>query len=169
MIVELVHNIDSNQKILTTWELKVKAKTTVVDQIVQLEQFINKNNLASICNFTNFMPWNEYHTVDSLTAELILIAHSRWDSLANICQSILDISPRVSKKTFLYLAINKYLLHDDIADNSLSDNYDHAIAEVVIKMLPMFDLMEYQYHDLESGNVGNFIVPDNRFILCKNN
>ena len=50
----------------------------------------------------------------------------------------------------------------------LSDDYDTAIEESLKYFLKDRKIIDYQYHKHENGNVGNFVIPDNRFLIsCK--
>jgi hypothetical protein len=51
-------------------------------------------------------------------------------------------------------------------DPALDSDYNIAIRQVLEQLLINYQVVDYQYHAQERGNVGNFIVPDNRF-LCK--
>jgi len=138
----------------TTWSLS----KFPLDQNLQLDQLIKKHKVQTITAI-NFDRWNRY-ACGQAPWDLALLAYTDWVNLKQIAS---DIDQQSSKLVFA--AINKYMLLPD-PDSTVDSNYDIAIQQVLTRCLHNYKIIDYQYHQGERGNVGNFVVPDNRF-LCK--
>jgi hypothetical protein len=148
--------IKNNWKNSTTksaWQLK---KEPLV-QNLHLEQVISKYDPISIG--TNFSPWQKY-ACGNAPWNMMLLAYTNWITLQEIAKEVDAIESDI-----VFLAINKYMLMPTV-DPTLDSDYNIAIRQLLEKLLINYQIVEYHYHAQEHGDVGNFVVPDNRF-LCK--
>ena len=142
----------SNTK--TKWQLSSRP----LDQDLHLTQLIKQHNVQSV-QVVNFERWNCY-ACGQPPWELTLLVYTNWINLKQIAN---DINQQHSRLVFV--AINKYLLLPD-PNPSVDTDYNIAIQQVLQQHLYNYKIIDYQYHSNKRGNVGNFVVPDNRF-LCK--
>ena len=140
--------------IKTSWQ----SSTLPLDQNLHLERLIKQYKVQSI-QVVNFDRWNCY-ACGQAPWDLTLLAYTDWISLKQIAT---DIDRQHSELVFT--AVNKYMLLPD-PDHTVDSDYDIAIQQVLTRCLRNYKIIDYQYHHNERGNVGNFVVPDNRF-LCK--
>lgn len=148
-----VKNNWKNSTTKTAWQLK---KEPLV-QNLHVEQVIAEYNPTSIG--TNFSPWQKY-TCGVAPWTMMLLAYPNWITLQEIAN---EVDAGVSSMVFV--AINKYMLLPTV-DPTLDSDYNIAIQQLLERLLTNYQVVEYRYHEQERGNVGNFVVPDNRF-LCK--
>ena len=135
------------------WQLKQQSLV----QNLHVEQIISAYNPKSIG--TNFPLWQKY-TRGSQPWDMMLLAYPNWITLQEIAKEVDD---HVS--SMIFVAINKYMLLPTV-DPTLDSDYNIAIQQLLEQLLINYQVIEYRYHAQERGNVGNFVVPDNRF-LCK--
>ena len=159
MQFKIVNHFPSKER-LTSWQLKYLVKgETILDQNLHLKKIIAKYNFSKIHNNDNFVYWNKFHNSNRVDCDLFLYAHTKPMTLTEICEQFKNVHSHI------FLAINKYLLLSDYNDSSLSDDYDYAILESLQKQLNNKKIIEHKWHSFEQGNVGNFIIPDNRFLI----
>jgi hypothetical protein len=137
----------------TVWQLKQQPLV----QNLHVEQIISTYDPKSIG--TNFLPWQKY-TRGSQPWDMMLLAYPNWITLQEIAK---EVDNHVSSMVFV--AINKYMLLPTV-DPTLDSDYNIAIRQLLEQLLINYQVIEYRYHAQERGSVGNFVVPDNRF-LCK--
>lgn len=145
----------------TSWQLAVKTNTITLDQHKHLNEIIDLYQPVRIVNYNNFDQWNRYATTESNSCDLLLYAHTTWSTLNDIVDDLKNFNTNL-----IFLAVNKYLLLPDLVDNSLPEDYNQAIKTKLTELLVDYTIIDYQYHVEENGNVGNFVVPDNRFLLA---
>ena len=163
MQFKLVEKKNLKNNTLTRWQFNYVNSKIILDQNIHLDNIIEKHEFKKIHNYNNFINWQNYNNSEKENCEILLFAHSEWNTISNICK-ILE-----NEESYIFLAINKYLLlpEKDITLN-LSDNYDMSIEESLKYFLKNRNIIDYQYHKHENGDVGNFIIPDNRFLIsCK--
>jgi len=143
----------------TEWELKSAAGILKLKQLIHLEQCISKYQIKSVFAIDHFEHWKPY--VNSEFGQLGLYAQQNWQHI----DSIVDLIDQQSSD-WVYVAVNRYLLNCN-PNQERNQNYDLAIMEYFRKYLKNYTVVDYQYQELNyTGNVGNFVVPDNR-LLCK--
>jgi hypothetical protein len=142
-----------NSTTKSVWQLRQQP----LAQTLHVEQVIATHNPISIG--TNFSPWQKY-TRGNQPWNMMLLAYPNWITLQEIAK---EVDECVSSMVFV--AVNKYMLLPTV-DPALDSDYNIAIRQVLEQLLINYQVVDYQYHAQERGNVGNFIVPDNRF-LCK--
>jgi hypothetical protein len=148
-----IKNNWKNSTTKTAWQLKKEP----LAQNLHLEQVISEYDPGSIG--TNFSLWQK-HTRGNAPWDMMLLAYPNWITLQEIADSV-----DASGSNMVFLAINKYMLLPTV-DPTLDSDYDIAIRQLLEKLLINYQVVEYRYHAQEHGDVGNFVVPDNRF-LCK--
>jgi hypothetical protein len=161
MKLKLTSNVEHPRGYLNPYRHNYQHKKIVLEQTHHLDRVIKVNSISKIHNSTNFQPWAHYHNSNKAQAQLILHAHIGWIKLSELC-NIVDYY----QSKFVFLAVNKYMLLEEQHEN-LDDDYDLAIGQIVQKKILQFDIIDYQYHYNERGNIGNFVIPDNRILLCK--
>ena len=143
---------------LTVWEFNDKLGRLQLPQNQHLEDCINFCQ-ESVSLIQPFAPWQKYCDVD--LGGLRLYAHDQWTHINDIV-AIIDSQVCM----WVYAALNRYLLICD-PDPTADDDYDMAIFHYLDKCLKNYTIVDYKYQTNNSrGNIGNFLVPDNR-ILCK--
>lgn len=154
---------NKKNKTLSEWELQYANSKIILDQDIHLNNIIKKYGFKKIHNYNNFHNWQKYNNSEKENCEILLFAHIEWNVISSICK-ILE-----NEESYIFLALNKYLLlpESDLTLN-LSDDYDVSIEQSLKYFLKNRIIMDYQYHKHENGNVGNFVIPDNRFLIsCK--
>jgi len=142
-----------NSTTKTIWQLRQPR----LAQNLHVEQVISTHNPTSIG--TNFPLWQKY-TRGSQPWDMMLLAYPNWITLQEIAKEVDD-----NVSSMVFVAINKYMLLPTV-DPDLDSDYNIAIQQLLEQLLINYEIIDYQYHAQERGDVGNFIVPDNRF-LCK--
>ena len=150
----------------TVWQHQTQCQGLVLKQQQHLDKIVAEFP-DQILNATNFEPWAKYQTGHCGPWNLILYAHHMWQTLTDICNHINQLSQDLVPSGCVFLAVNKYLLLADRPNTALPDDYNLAILELVQQNVNL-TMIDYQYQPVESGNIGNFVIPDNRFLLCKN-
>ena len=152
-----------NNNTLTEWQLKYASSKIILDQNIHLNNIIEKYRFQKIHNYNNFVNWQKYNNCEKENCEILLFAQSEWNTISDICK-ILE-----NEESYIFLAINKYLLlPEKNIKLTLSDDYDVSIEQSLKYFLKNRIIMDYQYHKHEYGDVGNFVIPDNRFLIsCK--
>jgi hypothetical protein len=143
----------SNSTTKSIWQLRQPR----LAQTLHVEQVIATYNPASIG--TNFPPWQKY-ICGNKPWDMMLLAYPNWITLQEIAKEVDDCV-----SSMVFVAINKYMLLPTV-DPTLDSDYNIAIRQQLEQLLINYQVVEYRYHAQERGNVGNFVVPDNRF-LCK--
>jgi len=162
MQIKLIRQGDLKNKTLSNWQLQYKNLKIKLEQDLHLDNVIKKYNFKKIYNSNNFIHWQKYNNSEKKDCELLLYAHYKWDKISDICKVLKN------EESYIFLGINKYLLLPDDNLFNLSDEYDKSIEEALIYFLKDREIISYQYHQYERGNVGNFIIPDNIFLIsCK--
>jgi hypothetical protein len=152
------------QRSKTSWEFAVGQQGLILPQTQHLEQLIEAHNFKNIYNLLAFQHWKKYQTTTTEPFDLVLYAHTDWSSLSSIVETL----KQLDYSGMIFLAINKYLiLPEQQVYPNFNVDYDVAIGEFIDHW---FDIIDYQYNPgSQYGNVGNFVIPDNRFLLrCKN-
>ena len=148
-----IKNKWKNSTTKIAWQLKKEP----LAQNLHVEQIIAEYNPRSIG--TNFPLWQKY-TLGVDPWDMMLLAYPNWITLQEIAKEVND-----SVSSMVFVAINKYMLLPTV-DPTLDSDYNIAIQQQLEQLLTNYQVVEYRYHAQERGNVGNFVVPDNRF-LCK--
>lgn len=144
----------------TNWKHKVITGQVALPQIKHLERCIQSCGEA-VTLIEPFDLWAHYQNSDS--GQLKLYAHQDWKHI----NDIVDLIDQQHSK-WVYVGINRYLLICD-PDPANNPDYDKAIFDYIARNLKRYKIVDYQYQQLNhTGNVGNFVSPDNR-ILCKKN
>jgi hypothetical protein len=142
----------------TNWFHSVRTNQKVLPQLEHLQDCIS-NCGEFVTLIEPFELWKPYE--NSTTGQLRLYAQTDWKHIDEIV-NIID----QQNSTWVYIAINRYLLTGE-PDATTNNDYDQAIVEYVNRHLKNYTVIDYQYQQLNyTGNVGNFVSPDNR-MLCK--
>lgn len=155
------------KKFKTSWQFAVDHKQLILPQMQYLVDMIQTHGFKKIYNLSNFSLWNRHQTNSAPPYDLILITHTDWIKLSDLLQQIVLSAVDLDNNGMILLSVNKYLLlPEDRPEQNLNDNYDIAIKEFVERW---FEIVDHRYNpDSHTGNVGNFVVPDNQFLLkCK--
>jgi hypothetical protein len=150
---------------LTNFAISHQTTGKALTQDVHLVNVIKKYSPSTICNFTDFDRWRCYHQ-GAEPWDLILFSHTEWRKISDICKQINSLYQQLSGHGLIFLAINKYLLLPEMF-NDMPDNYNQSIIKVVDTLVDKFTILDSQYQTNDQGNLGNFLSPDNRVLLCK--
>ena len=129
----------------------------VLEQNLHVEQVLQQHHCENV--FSEFAPWKKY-CQGSAPWDIVLLAFAKWMTLQDIASQVDG-----AQSSLVFVAINKYLLLPE-PDPTLDSDYNIAIQQKLTELLKNYQIIEYCYHAQERGNIGNFVVPDNRFV-CK--
>lgn len=131
----------------------------ILNQNIHVEQVLQQYKCENI--FTEFAPWEKF-CQGSAPWDIVLLAFEKWMNLQDIASQVDD-----AQSSLVFVAVNKYLLLPTL-DPTLDSDYNTAIQQKLTQLLTKYHIVEYSYHTQEQGDVGNFVVPDNRFVCKKN-
>ena len=145
-------------KPMTPWQLRVKTGKIRLPQLDHLEQCIESCG-TTVSLVEPFDLWQKYE--NSQQGAMRLYAHQTWRHIDEIVDLINN-----QTSDWVYAAINRYLLTCE-PDANADPDYDQAIKNYFDQRLTKYKVIDYQYqHNNHTGNVGNFVSPDNR-LLCQ--
>lgn len=150
-------------------ELDYTTGKVPLDQETHINSIISQFQLTKIHSYNSSKWWKKWNNTNTPTFDMIMLANEEWSTLTNLCNKVNNVSGDLVPGGILFLAINKYLLLPEYFDLSLPDDYDLAIKDCVCHLLDQYQLVDYVYRQTEQGDIGNFIIPDNRLVLCKKN
>lgn len=157
------------KKFKTSWQFAVDHNKVTLPQIQYLVDVIKTHDFKKIYNFSKFARWQNYDTDSKPPYDLILVTHSDWAKLSDLLAQIDLLQADLNNNGMFLLCVNRYLLlPEDHVHQHLNANYDIAIKEFIEYK---FEIVEHRHNpDNYTGNVGNFVIPDNQFLLkCKKN
>lgn len=147
----IVKNNWTTPKVISPFSLMV------LDQNLHVEQVLKQYQCSNV--FSEFALWKKF-CQGSAPWDIVLLTFEKWITLQDIASQVDDC-----QSSLVFVAINKYLLLPTV-DTTLDSDYNVAIQQKFTELLKNYQIIEYRYHAEERGNVGNFAVPDNRFV-CK--
>lgn len=140
----------------------------IPDQAIHIDRIIKQYHRTKVHSYNSSKWWSRWVNCDQPAFDMILLANESWMSITDLCAKADKLANNLEPEGILFLAVNKYLLTPEHYVN-VSDDYNLAILECALNLLKNYSLLEYEYHRNEKGDIGNFIIPDNRLVLCKKN
>lgn len=139
-----------------------------------LEDFIVTNGIKRVhlikdnSILDDFLLANQIETVDADSAELVIITSQQFSRLdvsvmIEKLRSLLDSCPRI------YFCLNKYYLNanESVCLTDLTENYDSAIVEWLLKNIPGSIIINLTETFVEDGSCFTWVVPSSEILICK--
>jgi hypothetical protein len=153
----------------TTWrstQLQAQHKEFVIPQEQQLLNFIIENNIRTLQLVGDVDPIytknisQHYITYAQDSPDLLIVIANHLDmKLENILE-LVDHLIHNFNPTWIYIAINKYLVTTDKTWDNLTDDYDLDLLNIVSKYISKRNYKELVRNNiLDQGSSYNFVHP----------
>jgi len=153
----------------TTWrstQLQAQHKEFVIPQEQQLLNFIIENNIKTLRLIGDVDPIyaknisQHYTTYDQDSPELLIVFANHLEMKLENIFKLVDQQIHDCKPTWIYIAINKYLVTTDKTWNNLTDNYDLDLLNIVSEYISKRNYKELVRNNiLDQGSSYNFVHP----------
>ena len=148
-------------------DCKIRREKNLEDYI--LTNGIKKIHLIKDNNILDeFLVANRIELVDPEFADLVIITSQQFSRL-DVTVMIEKLNQLLAKCPTIYFCLNKYYLNanESVCDKELTENYDPAIVEWLLKNIPGSIIINLTETFVEDGSCFTWVVPSSEILICK--